>query len=111
MILSKLIPFADDKWNVSKMMKFAPQKVDDIYKKKKKNLVESQIVQTGDYLAEGLSVTYFIHKLLSAFSGKVCTFIFVGWSVVLGFNATLTAKVISWQSVTQMCFLSFSHQY
>ena len=32
------------------------------------------------------------------------------WLVVLGFNATLTAKVI-WQSVTHMCFLAFSHQY
>ena len=31
--------------------------------------------------------------------------------VVLGFNATLTAKVISWRSVTHMCFLAFSHQY
>ena len=32
----------------------------------------------------------------------------VGWLVVLGFNATLTAKVISWQSVTHMfpCFLT-----
>ena len=29
-----------------------------------------------------------------------------GW-----FNATLTAKVISWRSVTHMCFLAFSHQY
>ena len=28
-----------------------------------------------------------------------------------GFNATLTAKVISWRSVTHMCFLAFSHQY
>ena len=35
-----------------------------------------------------------------------------GWLVVvLGFNATLAAKVISWQSVTHMCFLAFSHQY
>ena len=33
------------------------------------------------------------------------------WWVVLGFNATLTAKVISWQSMTHMCFLAFSHQY
>ena len=33
------------------------------------------------------------------------------WLVVLGFNTTLTAKVISWQSVTHMCFLAFSHQY
>ena len=31
--------------------------------------------------------------------------------VVLGFNATLTTKVISWRSVTHMCFLPFSHQY
>ena len=35
----------------------------------------------------------------------------VGWLVVLGFNATLTAKVISWRSVTHMYFLAFSHQY
>ena len=34
-----------------------------------------------------------------------------GWLVVLGFNATLTAKVISWRSVTHMCFLAFLHQY
>ena len=27
------------------------------------------------------------------------------------FNTTLTAKVIPWQSVTNMCFLAFSHQY
>ena len=31
--------------------------------------------------------------------------------VVLGFNATLTAKVISWRSVRHMCFLAFSLQY
>ena len=33
------------------------------------------------------------------------------WLVVLGFNATLTAMVISWRSVTHMCFLALSHQY
>ena len=33
------------------------------------------------------------------------------WLVVLGLNATLTAKVISWRSVTHMCFLALSHQY
>ena len=33
------------------------------------------------------------------------------WLVVLGFNATLTAKVISWWSVKHMFFLAFSHQY
>ena len=32
----------------------------------------------------------------------------VGWLVVLGFNTTLTAKVILWRSVTYMCFLAFS---
>ena len=31
------------------------------------------------------------------------------WLVVLGFNATLIAKVKSWRSVTHMCFLAFSH--
>ena len=31
--------------------------------------------------------------------------------VVLWFNATLTAKVISWRSVTHMCFLAFLNQY
>ena len=31
----------------------------------------------------------------------------VGWLVVLGFNATLTAKVISWQSVTHYVFPGF----
>ena len=30
-----------------------------------------------------------------------------GCLFVLGFNATLTAKVISWRSVTHMCFLSW----
>ena len=33
------------------------------------------------------------------------------WLVVLGFNATLTSKIISWRSLTHMCFLAFSHQY
>ena len=33
------------------------------------------------------------------------------WLVVLGFHATLTAKVISLRSVTLMCYLAFSHQY
>ena len=34
---------------------------------------------------------------------------FVGWLVVLGFNATLTAKVISWRSVTHMCFQAMAN--
>ena len=33
-----------------------------------------------------------------------------GWLVVWVFNATLTAEVTSWRSVTHMCFLAFSHQ-
>ena len=33
----------------------------------------------------------------------------LSWLVVLEFNATLTAKVISWLLVTHMCFLAFSH--
>ena len=36
---------------------------------------------------------------------------FCGWLIVLRFNATLTAKVISWRSVSHMCFLAFSHQH
>ena len=36
----------------------------------------------------------------------------IGWLVgCIGFNATLTAEVISWRSVTHMRFLAFSHQY
>ena len=31
--------------------------------------------------------------------------------VALGFNASLTAKVISWRSVTHICVLAFSRQY
>ena len=47
-----------------------------------------------------------IHNLV-----VVCSFFEFGCLVILRFNATLTAKVISWQSVTLMCFLDFSHQY
>ena len=36
--------------------------------------------------------------------------VYFGWLVVLGFNATSTAKVRSWRSVTHMYFLAFSHQ-
>ena len=55
--------------------------------------------------------------------GKICniTIVYISaWSdnvelllaalAVLGFHATLTTKVISWRSVTHMCFLGFSHQ-
>ena len=35
----------------------------------------------------------------------------LNWVVVLGFNATLTAKVIPWQSVTHMCFLAVSDKH
>ena len=31
----------------------------------------------------------------------------VGWLVVLGFNATLTAKVISWRSATHQSFHNY----
>ena len=37
--------------------------------------------------------------------------ILVAWLVVLGFNAALTAKVMSWRSVTHANFLAFSRQY
>ena len=32
-----------------------------------------------------------------------------GWLVVSGFNATLTAKVISWRSMTRICVSWLSH--
>ena len=51
------------------------------------------------------SVFYLVVKVL------VCVVKLVGCLSVLEFNATLTAKFISWRSVTQMCFLAFSHQY
>ena len=35
----------------------------------------------------------------------------VNWLVGYIVNATLTAMVISWLSVTHICFLTFSHQY
>ena len=31
--------------------------------------------------------------------------------VALGFNASLTAMVMSWRSMTYLCFLALSHQY
>ena len=46
--------------------------------------------------------------------GPLLILLFLAWGggllVVLQFNATLTAKIISWRSVTHMCFLGFSHQ-
>ena len=37
--------------------------------------------------------------------------LYSGCLVLLGFNATLTAKIISLRSLTHMCFLVFSCQY
>ena len=56
-----------------------------------------------------LHISYAFVNQLCICSKLSCSL--VGWLVVLGFDATLTAKVISWRSVTQMCFLAFSHQY
>ena len=64
------------------------------------------------------SLFYFSHSLFFHMKSTVNILINVChlqalsiWLVVLGFNATLTAKVISWRLVTHMCFLAFSHQY
>ena len=38
---------------------------------------------------------------------KHCETMMLGWLVVSGFNATLTAKVISWRSVTHYVFPCF----
>ena len=61
---------------------------------------------TGSMLVSYLFVLMLYYIYLSVSYSKV-----VGWLVILGFKATLTAKVISWRSVTHMCFLAFSHQY
>ena len=59
--------------------------------------------------AECIGAMFFI-ELVVALSLTNATKTLVGWLIILGFNATLTAKVISWRSVTHMCFLAFSHQ-
>ena len=64
------------------------------------NLEQSKILPSGN----GLKYNKSINKFSAMF------FAWLYW-VVLGFNATLTAKVISWRSVTHMSFLAFSHQY
>ena len=59
----------------------------------------------------GITHAIKVHKT-SKFLEILDFFIFmIAWLVVLGFNATLTAKVMSWRPVTHMCFLAFSHQY
>ena len=55
----------------------------------------------------GLRAKLYSYKILRAKRAKNVRI----WLVVLGFNATLTAMVISWRSVTHMCFLAFSHHY
>ena len=59
-------------------------------------------------ISECLSSIVFLfcfHNLSSFESSKL-----VGWLVVMGFNATLTAKVISWQSVMHNVFPGFLTQ-
>ena len=54
----------------------------------------------------GHQTNIYVHlfqNLMSRFQEKE----FLGWLVVLGFNATLTAKVISWRSVTHNVFPGF----
>ena len=56
-----------------------------------------------------LVVLRFNANLIAKAESGLPLFLMVGWLVVLGFNATLIANVISWRSVTHMCFLAFSH--
>ena len=54
-------------------------------------------------------LAYKMREQEAAGSILVSTYIiFRGWLVVLGFNATV---IMSWRSVTHMCFLAVSHQY
>ena len=71
-------------------------------KKEKKNLVPSILSFTYNVFKNFLS-----HCLQNS---RLCSK-GISWLDLLGFNATLTAKVISWRPVTHMCFLAFSHQY
>ena len=69
----------------------------------------------GFIMSEGVVLTSLSDSLtkkrISLQNGVYLTDTLNIWLVVLGFNATLTAKVISWRSVTHMCFLAFPHQY
>ena len=56
-------------------------------------------------------IDYRISLLFVCLEWNVWEFVMVGWLVVLRFNATLTAKVISRRSVTHKCFLAFSHRF
>ena len=91
---SKLKASADDKLKMAKMTKPLFDRVENIVGKG----------GNAGYQQFFLSLNVF-QKPFSSESKKV------GQLVVLGFNATSTAMVISWRSVTHMCFLAFSHQY
>ena len=87
--VTKLKAFADDKLKVAKMTFSLFDRVENNFGKKE---------DTGYLFPQCFP------KLTSLGSSI--------WLLVeLEFNATLTAKVISWQSVTHMCFLAFSHWY
>ena len=86
---------------------------------------EGKLQSSSTLKLEGLELSYYVYSISVSTSTKFVHMmpppsklapprgsqVVVGWLVVLGFNATLTAKVISWRSVTHMCFLAFSHQY
>ena len=52
---------------------------------------------------------HFLHSIVFCICHtEIPTMSVHSWFVVLGFNATLTAKVISWRLMTHMCFLAYS---
>ena len=79
-----------------------------VFKKENKTLWEKENMLVTCIFSFFNNVFRSLHILCCFKSGKCCAGI-NDWLVVLRFNSTLTAKVISWLSV--MCFLAFSHQY
>ena len=134
--LCKLKAFPDNKTNVAAKLKIALGRVENKVEKKRKCWLpcfeafpKQALVFTclqhksfENNVGKGEISLRAISPVLTVFSTHLENFPpyssnskfnewVVGWLVVLGFNATLTAKVISWRSVTHMCFLAVSHQY
>ena len=73
------------------------------------NLVQSKLFLFGKVLKCHVLVLGSSQSIFSCKRRwKYCVIQWISWLlVVLGFNTTLTAKVISWRSVTHMCFPGF----
>ena len=112
--------FADNKVKVTQKVIPVFQRVENIVKKgESTGLIPALssfptmlFVHSKSYYKLRLCCKELISTLLS-FGTLNLVYKNLNWLVgcIGGSNATLTAKVISWRSVTYMCFLTFSHQY